>query len=57
MVPPKRKRAGEGKNLPPTPGIAPPEAVVDEVAVYQVQRGMHLDAAELVPLVNDLRIG
>lgn len=57
IVPPKRKRAGEGKNLPPTPGGVPAEAVVEEGMVFQVQRGMHLEPAELVPLVNDLRIG
>lgn len=58
IVPPKRKRTGSGKDLPPTPGgSAVAEAVVDEALVYQAQRNMHLDAAELVALVNNVGIG
>lgn len=57
IVPPKRKRAGGAKDLPPTPGGSGAEAVVDEALVYQAQRNMHLDAAELVALVNNVGIG
>ncbi|KAI5792364.1 TRAPP trafficking subunit Trs65-domain-containing protein [Pyronema domesticum] len=53
IIPPKRKRLGDGKSLPP----APPEPVMEESAVWQAHRSRYLDPAELVPLVNDIRIG
>lgn len=57
IIPPKRKRVGEGKSLPaPPPGDAP-EPVVDEAAVWQSHRSRYLEPAELVPLANDIRIG
>ena len=59
IVPPKRRKAGEGKSLPPRPagGEDVTEAVLDEAVVYQTHRAQYLEPAELVPLVNDVRVG
>lgn len=57
VVPPKRKKLGEGKTLPAPPTGGPPEPVMDEGMVWQSHRTHYLEPAELVPLVNDLRIG
>jgi len=57
IIPPKRKRIGEGKSLPAIPPGDPPEPVIDETMVWQSHRSRYLEPAELVPLVNDIRIG
>lgn len=58
IVPPKRRKVGEGKSLPPRPaGDDATEAVLEEAAVYQTHRAQYLEPAELVPLVNDVRVG
>ncbi|KAI5779225.1 TRAPP trafficking subunit Trs65-domain-containing protein [Geopyxis carbonaria] len=57
VVPPKRKKIGEGKTLPATPAAAPPEPVMEEAMVWQTHKLQYLEPAELVPLVNDIRIG
>lgn len=58
LIPPKRKRVGDGKTLPATPaGADPPEPVIDESMVYQSHKSRYLEPAELVPLVHDVRIG
>lgn len=57
IIPPKRKRVGEGKSLPAPPPGDMPEPVVDEAAVWQSHRSRYLEPAELVPLANDIRIG
>ena len=58
LIPPKRKRVGDGKTLPATPaGADPPEPVIDESMVYQSHKSRYLEPAELVPLVHDIRIG
>ncbi|KAA8895525.1 TRAPP trafficking subunit Trs65-domain-containing protein [Sphaerosporella brunnea] len=57
IVPPKRKRMGENKSLPAMPSNETPEPVIDETMVYQSHRSRYLEPAELVPLVNDIRIG
>jgi hypothetical protein len=57
IIPPKRRRAGEGKALPNAPSNDPPEPVIDEAMVWQSHRSRYLEPAELVPLVNDIRIG
>jgi len=57
IVPPKRRKIGEGKVLPAPPPGDPPEAVIDEAMVYQTHRSQYLEPAELVPLVNDVRVG
>ena len=57
IIPPKKKRAGEGKSLPAPPEGDPPEPVIDETMVWQSHKARYLEPAELVPLVNDIRIG
>lgn len=58
IVPPKRRKVGEGKVLPPRPaGDDATESVLDENVVYQTHRAQYLEPAELVPLVNDVRVG
>jgi hypothetical protein len=57
VVPQKRKRPFEGKALPSPPVGEPPEPVIDENMVLQMHRSKYLDPTELVPLVNDIRIG
>ncbi|RPA94150.1 hypothetical protein L873DRAFT_1776616 [Choiromyces venosus 120613-1] len=59
IVPPKRRKAGEGKSLPPRPAgdEDATEAVLDDAVVYQTHRAQYLEPAELVPLVNDVRVG
>lgn len=58
IVPPKRRKVGEGKVLPPRPaGDDATEAVLEDSVVYQTHRAQYLEPAELVPLVNDVRIG
>lgn len=57
IIPPKKKRAGEGKSLPAPPEGDPPEPVIEETMVWQSHKARYLEPAELVPLVNDIRIG
>lgn len=58
IVPPKRRKVGEGKVLPPRPvGDDATEAVLEEGVMYQTHRAQYLEPAELVPLVNDVRVG
>lgn len=55
LVPPKRRK-GEGKILPSVPHNIT-EPVVEDAALYSSYKSQHLEAVELVPLVNDVRIG
>ncbi|KAF3905444.1 hypothetical protein ABW20_dc0103236 [Dactylellina cionopaga] len=55
LVPPKRRK-GEGKVLPSVPHNMT-EPVVEDAALYSSYKSQHLDAVELIPLVNDVRIG
>ncbi|KAK6544409.1 hypothetical protein TWF694_001104 [Orbilia ellipsospora] len=55
LVPPKRRK-GEGKILPSIPHNMT-EPVVESAALYSSYKSQHLDAVELIPLVNDVRIG
>lgn len=57
IVPPKRRKTGEGKLLPVLPPGDPPEPVMDDGMVFQTHRSQYLEPAELVPLVNDVRVG
>ncbi|KAK6335597.1 hypothetical protein TWF696_002364 [Orbilia brochopaga] len=55
LVPPKRRK-GEGKILPSVPHNMT-EPVVEDAALYSSYKSQHLEAVELIPLVNDVRIG
>ncbi|EWC48376.1 hypothetical protein DRE_02145 [Drechslerella stenobrocha 248] len=55
LVPPKRRK-GEGKILPSVPHNMT-EPVVEDAALYSSYKSQHLEVVELIPLVNDVRIG
>lgn len=55
LVPPKRRK-GEGKVLPSIPHTMT-EPIVEDTALFSSYKSQHLEAVELVPLVNDVRIG
>ncbi|KAK6515479.1 hypothetical protein TWF506_007813 [Arthrobotrys conoides] len=55
LVPPKRRK-GEGKILPSIPHNMT-EPVVEDAALFSSYKSQHLEAVELIPLVNDVRIG